>query len=139
MEQDKILKLKLEVFEKALKGFQNSLSLDLNNFDEITTDTIQNGRIQKFEYCSELLWKSIKKYLFIIHGIDSKSPKLTIKNFFSVGLIPEEVYEIIMDILDSRNRLSHLYKEEFFNEIIQKLLLFYFSCFTRQWLMCWLY
>ena len=37
------------------------------------------------------------------------------------GIISEDEYELLLEMLDDRNRLSHIYKEEFFNEIHSKL------------------
>ena len=121
MEQSQRFKYKLEVYEKALKGFNISLNIDVLGFSEEVIDTIKNGRIQKFEYCAELTWKVIKNFLYEYHGIDAKSPRESLKEFFLVGAVEESNYELLINILDDRNRLSHIYKEEFFDEIHRKL------------------
>lgn len=62
MEQTERFENKLENFRKAVKNFENSLSLNLNEFEEIEFDTIKSGQIQKFEFCVELCWKTIKEF-----------------------------------------------------------------------------
>ena len=121
MEQSPKFKYKLEVYEKALKGFDTSLNIDFKLLSEEIIDAIINGRIQKFEYCTELTWKIIKNYLYIYHNIDAKSPRDSIKEFFLIGAVDEPSYELLLNILDDRNKLSHIYKEEFFEEIHSKL------------------
>ena len=121
MEQSQRFKYKLESYEKALKGFSISLNINVSGFSEEIIDTIKNGRIQKFEYCTELTWKVIKNFLYEYHGIDPKSPRESIKEFFLVGAVEEDNYELLINILDDRNKLSHIYKEEFFEEIHSKL------------------
>lgn len=120
MEQSQRFKYKLEVYEKALKGFDISLNIDLLGLSEEVIDTLKNGRIQKFEYCTELTWKVIKNFLYEYHGIDAKSPRESLKEFFLVGAVEESKYELLINILDDRNRLSHIYKEELFDEIHSK-------------------
>lgn len=121
MEQTERFENKLENFRKAVKNFENSLSLNLNEFEEIEFDTIKSGQIQKFEFCVELCWKTIKEFLNEKHGIDVFSPKSTFKEFFSLNLIDENKYENLIEMLEDRNKLSHIYEEMFFEEIYKKL------------------
>ena len=62
---------KVSVLQQALNGLELILEKDLSLFDPIITDGVKNGRIQKFEYCTELLWKTIKRYLLVVHGIET--------------------------------------------------------------------
>ncbi len=121
MEQGEKYKYKLAVLGKAIDGFNKSLQIDTSIFTDDVSDAIKNGRIQKFEYCSELTWKIIKFFLYEHHGIDTRSPRETIKEFFLVGAVEETNYELLIDMLNDRNRLSHIYKEEFFEEIHTRL------------------
>ena len=54
MEQSSKFGYKLDSYEKALKGFGVSLEINTSGFSESIADTIKNGRIQIFEYCTEL-------------------------------------------------------------------------------------
>ena len=116
------LKYKLEQLTEAVKNFENSLSLKLRDYSEIAADSIKSGQVQKFEFCTELLWKTLKIYLLEINGIDVKSPKMVIKGYFSLGLCSYEEYETIMAMLDDRNMLSHIYKKEQFEKIYDRVI-----------------
>jgi nucleotidyltransferase substrate binding protein (TIGR01987 family) len=121
MEPDKRFQIKLDILKKALDSFKKLMDSNLSLFDEVISDGLKNGQIQKFEYCNELLWKTIKKYLLIYHGIDAKTPKLSIKEFFLAGYINEIIYEELDTMINERNRLSHVYLEEDFKLIHKNL------------------
>lgn len=121
MEQRQIFKLKLKVFKDALAGFEETLGINKNKFDPVVKDAIENGQIQKFEYCAELAWKLVKKYIFVYHGIDCSSPKSAIKEFLLTSEISETDYELLMNMIDDRNMLSHIYRKLYFDEILGKL------------------
>ena len=46
-----------ENIQRALKGFAEVLDLEIDGYSDAIRDAIENGRIQKFEYCAELFWK----------------------------------------------------------------------------------
>ncbi|KAA3601414.1 MAG: DUF86 domain-containing protein [Calditrichaeota bacterium] len=121
MEQTKRYEFKLIIFEKVLDTFEKSLKVDLGKFSEIELDTFQNGQVQKFEYCVEICWKTIKSFLEDVHGLESVSPKSAFKVFFQTGSIDEETCESLFEMINDRNRLSHIYENDIFNEIYKKL------------------
>ncbi len=53
-------KLGRENLRRALDGFSRALAIDAAAYPEFVRDVIDNGRIQKFEYCSELFWKHLR-------------------------------------------------------------------------------
>lgn len=116
--------VKLEEFKKAVEGFSYLVGVDLKNLanvlDPRLIDGIENGMIQKFEYSIELCWKLIKKFLKQEDGIDAKTPKQSMKEFYLAGHIDEDHYETLVDMIDDRNLLSHIYDEDEFRKIIKK-------------------
>lgn len=70
-----------------------------------------DGILHRFEFTFELAWKTMKDCLEE-QGIVGKigSPREIIKEAFSVGLIDNG--EVWIDMMLSRNELSHLYDEE---------------------------
>ncbi len=70
----------------------------------------------KFEFCAELFRKTAKIYLF---SVEEKiyTPKLTIKTLFQYQLIAEDLYLALMQCINDRNLLSHVYQIEMFNAI----------------------
>lgn len=106
---------------KAIQSSNAALSQTLIDFNPVTIDLILNGRVQKFEYNIELLWKTIKAYFAEGRSIDIIYPKEVFKRYFEEESISEEIYLVLLDALKSRNALSHIYKEEIFIEIQPKL------------------
>ena len=60
METADTLAARLTDFLSSLNTFEKSLQLDMTKYKGVELDTIKNGQIQKFEYCIELCWKTIK-------------------------------------------------------------------------------
>jgi nucleotidyltransferase substrate binding protein (TIGR01987 family) len=124
MERSRVFIERLSDFSKSLTSLAEALKLNLSKFNEIELDLVKNGQIQKLEYSIELCWKLIKTFLSEQHGIETVSPKSAIKEFFGVNLIDEEEYELLIQMIDDRNRLSHIYNEHFFNEIYSRLVIY---------------
>lgn len=84
-------------------------------------DTIKSGQIQKFEVTVELFWKTMKLFLFDIHGIEAISPKMTMKELFLAEYVNKEEYELLFEMVNDRNRIAHIYNEQQFNLIHTKI------------------
>lgn len=124
MEQDKIYRHKLKVFSDAFKSFEDSLTLKLDKFNESEKDVIKNGQIQKFEYCSELLWKVLQVYINEEIGEDISGPKPTIKASFRHNLLAKDEYESFLEMIDARNQLAHIYDKDKFEAFYNKIKIF---------------
>lgn len=108
----------------AILSFEKSLEIDLKKFDEFEADIIKNGQIQKFEYTIELLWKTLKKFFEVKREKVFLYPKDVIKACLAEELIDEDNYLILIDAIESRNLLSHVYKIEMFDLIYPQLNLY---------------
>ena len=118
---EEVTQIKIEQLTKAAQTFDKSLKINLKNYNELEKDLMKNGQIQKFEYCIELLWKTLKVILNDLHGLDIASPKSVIKSYSEKGYLHYDNYEKVIFAINDRNRLSHIYKEEVFDEIYSKL------------------
>jgi nucleotidyltransferase substrate binding protein (TIGR01987 family) len=105
----------------AIDSFEKAMSVDLSGLGDIEKDTMQNGQVQKFEISLEQFWKTMKKFLHDIHGIEAVSPKTTIKQLYLTKYTDEHDYETLLGMINDRNRLSHVYNENQFNEIYSRL------------------
>ncbi len=114
-------RFKLEELDKAVKNFEDSMNIDINIFPDVIKDSVESGQIQKFEFSCELLWKTIKVFLYEVEGVDVKTPKGAIKEFFNSGHIGYKEYELLMQMIDARNKLGHIYKKEMFKEILRRI------------------
>lgn len=72
-------------------------------------DYLPDATIQRFEFCIELYWKVLKKFL-AYEKIDAVTPRDTIQKAFQYGFIDNG--DIWLQMLDDRNETSHVYKEE---------------------------
>jgi len=88
-------------YEVALTQLEGALSVPADS------DLIKAGCIQYFEFSFELAWKSIK-LASLSQGLpDCVSPKACLKQAFSIGWVSDE--EIWLEMLEARNRMSHIY------------------------------
>ncbi|MCP4750153.1 MAG: hypothetical protein GY866_04635 [Proteobacteria bacterium] len=121
MELEKKFKQKKETYLAAVNDFEATMAIDTSDMAPQIVDAIENGQIQKFEIVTELLWKTLKHYLLSNHAVETKSPKQTIKEFFLTQSVTDDEYNLLLDMLDDRNRLSHIYQKALFEEIKGKL------------------
>jgi len=124
MEQTEKFELKFNTYTKILLSFEKSFKINLNSLSEDIIEIIKNGRIQKFEYSSEYTWKIIKLFLSVYHKIEAKSLTLAFKELFLLDLINRNQYDSLLRMIECRNRLSHEYNEEYFDEIQKDLIVY---------------
>ena len=74
-----------------------------------TTEQERAGTIQAFEYCFELLWKSMKR-LLEERGRVANSPRETFRMAALEGFIKDP--EVWFDFIKKRNLTVHTYREE---------------------------
>lgn len=108
--------------KNALEDFRQSLAIDLSSLDARTVDAVKNGHIQKFEFCVAFFWKTVKAFLNEIHGYDLASPKGVIKKYFELGYVDYETLEALLEGIDIRNSLNHLYKKELFEDAYRRVI-----------------
>jgi len=121
MESTEVYQAKLKTLQEAIQGFAHSLEIDLETLDEEMQDLVRNGQVQKFEYCTELLWKVMKLFLSTHEGVDEASPKAVIKAFYRTQKISTELYESLITIIYHRNLFSHIYNEDQFEQLYGEL------------------
>lgn len=115
----KRFKERLNDLEKAVQRLEEALQ-------EEPTDLVIDGVLHRFEFTFELAWKTMKDYLEY-QGISEKigSPREVIKESFSAGII--ESGDIWIEMMLSRNSLSHLYDEDTSREIYEQIKKLYFK------------
>ena len=101
----------LENFGRALSQLEKALA-------EVDTPIVRDATIQRFEFTYKLCWKTLKGFLEDVHGVRAVSPRLVFKESFALDLIDDE--EIFLEMIESRNILSHTYSEEQAREIYLK-------------------
>lgn len=118
----------IQRFQNLKRAFEQ-LSEGSDRYHKESLDKLlQEGIIQRFEYTFELTWKTMKDYLEAEREL-VKSPRSVIKKAFEYELIEDGT--LWMDILDSRNLLSHTYDEKLFKEAFTKIVQDYYPALKR--------
>ena len=103
--------LKIKNFERALSRLKEAVKHAKDDLDK-------DGVIQRFEFTVELLWKALKSILEY-QGVECYTPRNCIKEAFKANIINDD--EIILDILEDKNRSSHIYNENMSKEIFERI------------------
>jgi len=92
---------------------------NINNPDDITMEVYRDSIIKKYETLEDLTWKLLSK-IFKSSGLEINNPRGCYKQAFKEGLIND--IEIWNDILLLRNSTSHIYDEQDYEEIKNKII-----------------
>ena len=112
----KNFKRKLLSFDKALQSLEEIHSVYLKKPEQKVS---QMALIKSFELAFELSWKTLQSFFKSQGYMEVNSPKSIIKEAFNKDVIKDG--QLWIDMLDARNRLSHIYDESMFKEIIKKI------------------
>ncbi len=102
----------LQQFERAVERLSEVLK-------EPASAIIRDSAIQRFEFCLDLAWKSIKAFLEDKKGLTCNSPKDCFREAYSQKLI--EYDQAWIGYVDMRNETVHTYKEEIAQKIYTEL------------------
>ena len=97
-----------EKYEKLVQAVQR-LDEAIADYDQMGLDSIRDGVIQRFEFCAELAWKTLREYLLDQGYAEINSPKSVMKQAFADGILDHE--EGWLHLLDARNETSHISDE----------------------------
>lgn len=78
----------------------------------------QDGVIKRFEFTFELAWKAVKIALED-QGVLANSPKMIMREAFRLGWIKDE--QTYLNMLEDRNRTSHIYNASTAKEILDRI------------------
>jgi nucleotidyltransferase substrate binding protein (TIGR01987 family) len=92
-----------EDFSKAYARLGEAVREDLGK-----GSIVIDGVIQRFEFTFELAWKLLRAKLQY-NGIMADTPRAAIKEAFKAGMIADG--DGWIDMLEDRNRTSHIYNE----------------------------
>jgi nucleotidyltransferase substrate binding protein (TIGR01987 family) len=109
---------KIEQFEEFKNKERRKSEQLLESMDnEALFESLRESLIQRFEYCTDLFWKYLKKYLETLKAPEVNAPKSVLKAACQAKLLSEVDTETLLKALDSRNMTSHIYKEEIADRI----------------------
>lgn len=86
---------------------------------EGTSDQLdEDGVIKRFEFTFEVFWKTLKIFLSV-KGLEAKTPRDTLKEAFRLEWLDNE--SLFLDMLDDRNKTSHIYNEDESRKIFERI------------------
>ena len=91
----------------------------LDDYKKMPIDSIRDGTIQRFEFCTELAWKTMREYLLDQGYSEINSPKSVIRQAYAFGMIDDEKAWIALQ--PDRNMTSHVYDESTAKEIFERI------------------
>ncbi len=97
-------------YNRNLKSLEKALLQLSDALEESESPIVRDACLQRFEFSYELLWKILKVFLEEIHGVRAVSPRQVFKEAFAISIIDEEL--TFVEMIESRNTLSHTYNEE---------------------------
>ena len=100
----------IDKYNRNLKSFEKALLQLGDALEESESPIVRDACLQRFEFSYELLWKTLKVFLEEIHGVRAVSPRQVFKEAFALSIIDEEL--TFVEMIESRNTLSHTYDEE---------------------------
>ena len=110
-------------WKQRFQNFDRSYALlrsALENGPEALNALEKEGAVQRFEYCFESAWKTVKDYLeasgFVFATV---TPRQVLKDAFAAKILKE--CPVWMDMLDHRNLLSHTYDSTHFNMAVDAI------------------
>jgi nucleotidyltransferase substrate binding protein (TIGR01987 family) len=115
------LEKKLQDFENALQRLQEALNKTKEEAQKEEYSFFRDSTIQRFEFTLEIAWKSIKQFLLEYDGIECRSPKSCMREFFTTGYLDESQISLLLQMVDDRNLATHTYHESLADEIFSHI------------------
>lgn len=117
-----------EKYEKLISATAR-LNQAIDDYNNVHLDSVRDGAIQRFEFCTELAWKTVREYLIEQGYTDINSPKSVMKTAFADGLLTNE--NGWLEILESRNITSHVYDEKTAETVFENIKSVYAPLFAE--------
>ena len=119
---------KFENFKKAVKKLEE-ISQQTAIFDKVMQDIIRDSSIQRFEFCYELAWKTLKEYM-IYNGLSVENmPRSVFKTAYQHSIIDNQ--EVWLEMIKDRNVASHEYNEDYIILVANKITDLYTKEFVK--------
>ncbi len=120
-------KYRFDNFQRAYTLLQEATDLSYENkLDQLGKE----GMIQRFEYTTELAWKTIKDYLESQNIVfELITPRTVIKEAIATKFIAQG--EDWMNLIDARNKMSYTYDFKKFETVIAQIKESYLACFDE--------
>lgn len=122
----------MDKFQIKLNNYKNALARlheALEESKENDSLTIRDGVIQRFEFTTELAWKTLREYLLTEEITDINSPKRVMSEAYNNDLILDDTGWL--QILRDRNSTSHIYDAADAEDIYNRIMLEHINLFDE--------
>lgn len=109
------LDIKLNNYVNALNRLKEAIS----DFEKTGMLSVRDGVIQRFEFTTELAWKTTREYLIEEGIVNINTPKAVMREAYAADIINNE--QGWLQILNDRNSTSHIYDENEADEIYERI------------------
>ena len=116
---------RLRKFNCAVTRLEEAIA----EYGQVRVSSSRDGVIQRFEFCVELAWKTLRDFLLEQGYADINSPKAVLKTAYADGLIDDE--SGWLELLNARNLTSHVYDEATAEEIFSAIQTKYAGLFKK--------
>jgi len=124
------IKNKFDNFIKTYKALDKSMKVlhrVASQVPEDEHDVIVAGVIKHFELTYETTWKFLKEYIAINHNEEILSPRSVFKACYAYGILPQEITDDLLELVDDRNLTVHIYDHITAEEICSSIAKYYMS------------
>jgi nucleotidyltransferase substrate binding protein, HI0074 family len=111
----------LSDLKNAFSRLKESYNKTINSQNTADYSFFRDSTIQRFEFTIEILWKTVKEFLKLKEGVECRSPKSCIRDFFGSGYLSSQDVVTLLEAIDDRNLTSHTYHEEIADKIFQNI------------------
>ncbi len=106
-------------FENLVSQYKSALFRLQDVMIKEKDEYIRDSAIQRFEFTYELAWKTMKEYLKEKGAYEVNFSKDVIRTAFKAGIIEDN--PLWLDMVDTRNQTSHIYKESMAEDVYSKI------------------
>ena len=114
----------LKSLHEMIAGY-NRMKQD-DSVNDLVLEALQDSVIKRFEISFDLLWKYLKEFLFVHHGVDVASPKKVFREAMIQQLLTKSELEVFLGMCDDRNLTAHTYDFDHAQEVAESILKYYF-------------
>ena len=107
-----------EELKYAFAKLENATNRLKEGTDKAKDELGEDGVIQRFEFNFELFWKTLKIFLYD-RGIDARTPHDVLSEAFKLEWLNNE--DVFLNMLEDRNKTSHIYDRQVSREIFERI------------------
>lgn len=101
------------------KNASASLHISLMEYKENPNLTIRDGVLQRFEFTTDLAWKTMREYLLTQGVININTPRAVLIEAFNNNIIADG--EGWLQLIHDRNLVPDIYQDDDLNKIFNRL------------------